>query len=223
MSLEVWKTFFEYGGVILLFLTFVFGAGALITTRRINELQAEKLREFDRELTGAKTQLGKQQEATADAERQSAEAKERAESERIARIRLEQQIAARRLSGTQKETLIKLLAPHPDSVAIVSTMLDGEGSDLADDFDAALGAARWHTMRIRNHISSGFGVSIGTVAGTVLPGTKRLADGLTAIGVRHRTVNFKEGDASTSPPFQSGVIYLVIERRPEPTVEQSTH
>jgi hypothetical protein len=53
MSLESWKSFFEIGGVVLLLLTFVFGAGALIATRRVNEIQAGQLREFDKELTAA--------------------------------------------------------------------------------------------------------------------------------------------------------------------------
>ena len=68
MSLELWKSIFEYGGVILLFLTFIFGAGAVITTNRLNTHQAEALREFDRNLTDAKTQLGIQQERAAKAD-----------------------------------------------------------------------------------------------------------------------------------------------------------
>jgi hypothetical protein len=43
MFLEWWKAFSEVGGVILLFLTFVFGAGALITNNRINAVQDERL------------------------------------------------------------------------------------------------------------------------------------------------------------------------------------
>jgi hypothetical protein len=50
MSLEGWKSLFEIGGVILLFLTFIFGAGVVITTNRINERQAERLRQFDKSL-----------------------------------------------------------------------------------------------------------------------------------------------------------------------------
>src|SRR6266481_4271330 len=70
MLLEAWKSVFEIGGVVLLGLTFLFGGGALITTRKINDIQAAKLREFDKDLTEAKTELGKQQERAAKAERQ---------------------------------------------------------------------------------------------------------------------------------------------------------
>jgi predicted negative regulator of RcsB-dependent stress response len=68
VSLEAWKTFFEIGGVILLFLTFVFGAGVLFTSTRINERQAKQLRQFDSDLTQARTALSVQEERAAKAE-----------------------------------------------------------------------------------------------------------------------------------------------------------
>jgi len=68
MSLECWKAFFEIGGVIVLFLTFVSGAGVVLTSTRINARQAQKLKQFDRDLTGAKMELGRQQERAAEAD-----------------------------------------------------------------------------------------------------------------------------------------------------------
>lgn len=62
-SLEFWKNAFEISGVILLLLTFFAGAGVLWFSRRVNEIQAEQLRQFDKGLTDAKTELGKQQDA----------------------------------------------------------------------------------------------------------------------------------------------------------------
>lgn len=68
MSLEGWRTFFEIGGVTLIFITFVFAAGAVLTGRWINRIQAAELRKLDKQLTDAKTELGKQQERAAKAE-----------------------------------------------------------------------------------------------------------------------------------------------------------
>src|SRR5271169_5883678 len=65
MSLELLKSIFEYGGVILLFLTFIFGAGVVITTNQINDRQAGELREFSKKLTDAQTELEKQKERAA--------------------------------------------------------------------------------------------------------------------------------------------------------------
>jgi hypothetical protein len=65
MSVEALKSFFDVGTVILLFLTFAFGAGVLITGNIINGRQAVQLRQFDKGLTEAKTELAKSQATTA--------------------------------------------------------------------------------------------------------------------------------------------------------------
>ena len=67
MSLEWYKAVFEIGGVSLLFLTFVFGAGALIVSGRINRAQAEELRTFQLRIEG-------EQQKTALAQKEAAEA-----------------------------------------------------------------------------------------------------------------------------------------------------
>jgi hypothetical protein len=66
--MEGLKTVFDWTAVILLFLTFAAGLGVLITGNFINERQAQQLRQFDRALTEAKTELGRQQERAAKAE-----------------------------------------------------------------------------------------------------------------------------------------------------------
>jgi flagellar hook-length control protein FliK len=74
MSVEAWKTLFEWGTVVLTFLTFAFGAGVVITGNIINAHQEEQLRRFEKDLTGAKTDLGKQQERAAQAEKTASDA-----------------------------------------------------------------------------------------------------------------------------------------------------
>jgi F0F1-type ATP synthase membrane subunit b/b' len=75
MSVETLKTVFDVGTVVLLFLTFAFGAGVLVTGNIINHRQAQQLRKFDEDLTDAKTELGRQQERAAKAEQDAADAK----------------------------------------------------------------------------------------------------------------------------------------------------
>ena len=77
MPIEWWKSFFEIGGVVLLFLTFAFGAGFVITGKIVGERQEEKLRLFDKDLTAAKTELVKQQALAATAERNLLELQQR--------------------------------------------------------------------------------------------------------------------------------------------------
>jgi hypothetical protein len=69
MSLEGWKSFFEIGGVVLLGLTFVFGAGVVIVSNRLNVIQAKELDDFKLRFEG-------EQQKTALAQREAAEAKQ---------------------------------------------------------------------------------------------------------------------------------------------------
>ena len=99
MLLEGWKALFEIGGVILLFLTFVFGAGALITSNRINSRQEVRLREFNKQLTDSQQEIGKAKERAAELELQTAEV----------RLELEREIqkhAPRTLTDAQRSILI---------------------------------------------------------------------------------------------------------------------
>ena len=49
-------------------MTFAAGVGVLVTGNIINQRQSAQLRQFDKALTEAKTELGKQQERAANAE-----------------------------------------------------------------------------------------------------------------------------------------------------------
>lgn len=83
-TLESWKDGFEITGVLLLFLTFIAGAGALWFSRKLNTVQAEQLRQFDKGLTDAKTELGKQEERAAIAEKALREVDTKTEGFRLA-------------------------------------------------------------------------------------------------------------------------------------------
>ncbi len=164
MSLETWKSFFEIGGVILLFLTFVFGAGLVLATNRLNVRQAAQLREFDQKLTDAKTELGKQQERAANAdarvaglEADAADSKaaqqlvelelstqqERAAKAEKALLELQQRLAHRRISTSDHEILVASLRPYPGSVVEVVKLGDSEAAQFADDIIAVLSEAKW--------------------------------------------------------------------------------
>ena len=56
--------------MFLLGFTFLAGLGFWYFGRRVSEVQTERLRKFDKDLTDAKTELSKQQQRAAEAERQ---------------------------------------------------------------------------------------------------------------------------------------------------------
>jgi hypothetical protein len=72
MPVETWKAIADWGTIIFIALTVVSGSAALILGDRINEKQAEQLREFNKG-------LAIQQERAAKAERQLEEVKKRQE------------------------------------------------------------------------------------------------------------------------------------------------
>ena len=63
MSVEFWNSFFQWGSVALVAVTFVLGAGALWTGNRINERQTARLLVLEADLAKAKTQLSEQKSA----------------------------------------------------------------------------------------------------------------------------------------------------------------
>ena len=67
-SRSFWKAFFEIGGVALLAATFIFGAGALIVNNRINVVESRELADFKLKFEG-------EQQKTAHAQQEAAEAK----------------------------------------------------------------------------------------------------------------------------------------------------
>jgi len=127
VSLEGWKSFFDMAAVVLLFLTFLAGAGAMIFGNKVNEKKDEQLRQFNKSLTGAQTELGKQQERTAEADakvavlekdvtdskselaKQQAKA---AEAEK-ALIELKERVKDRHLTAEQQKQLIEGLSKEP--------------------------------------------------------------------------------------------------------------
>jgi hypothetical protein len=137
-----------------------------------------------------------------------------AESEHRARLRLEEQIAPRRLTATQKAQLVQLLKEEPAAVIIVSRFMDPEASDFASDFESALQEADWQTQRMKNHTAKKYGIFIGMVAGTNVAGAKRLSDALTAISVPHEEIILSADDPTISPGFQPDTLYLLIGAKP---------
>ena len=68
MSVEAWKVVFDWSTVILLFITFVVGAGALLAGRIVNKRQAAELRKFEKDLADSRTELKRQEARAAEAE-----------------------------------------------------------------------------------------------------------------------------------------------------------
>lgn len=132
MSVETWKWLFDCATVILIALTVVTGAGALLTGRTINKRQEAELREFRLDI--------------AKANERAAEANKVAEQERLERVKIEERIAPRRLTQDQKAGLIQALKPFgKQTLNVLVFAVDFESMQLANDIVATMGphGARW--------------------------------------------------------------------------------
>jgi hypothetical protein len=132
MSLEWWKSFFEIGGVILILLTFAFGAGALIVNNRLGAIQDAQLRQFDKDLTDEKGAL-------ADAKTEMAVQQERAATAEKALLELQQKIKWRSVSPEQrKEFLAAVSNIKKGSVVITVAGGDAEAISFANELRSLL-------------------------------------------------------------------------------------
>jgi hypothetical protein len=188
MSVALWKTIFDWAAVVLVGFTFIAGAGALITGRILNTRQDLQLREFK---TKEQTELAEQKRLTATAEQHAAEANERAakaeagtslakeeaaksnkiaaeatetaEQERIARLKLEQDISPRILEQANSSKALRSF--RGIQVAIVPV----EGADLetrrtAGQIALMCQMSNWtmdeNLARLSNAVFSGEGLEV---------------------------------------------------------------
>lgn len=150
MPVEVWKSIFDWATVVLIAFTVVSGAGALITGDIINKRQDARLRTFDQDLTGAKIELGNQQERAARAELAASEAKKVAEDERLARLKLEAAVGWRSLGDEQKREIGSALTRFGNITGVSMWFVNGspEAEQFADDIAEALRFAHIHTTTV---------------------------------------------------------------------------
>ena len=141
----------------MVLLSFVFGAGALFFSNRVNAVQKERLRQFDSKLTDAKTALGKQQERAANAdarvaglEHDASEAKTemakqqaRAATAELSLLELQQRLAHRRISKSDHDKLVALLRQYRGSVVNLTKLGDSEAARFADDIIDLFVDAQW--------------------------------------------------------------------------------
>lgn len=134
---------FDVGAVVLLFLTFAFGAGALITGRVIDRRKEAQIKQFDKDLTDAKIELGKQEERAANAERAASALRKDAEEAKLATEKLKQVVAWRVIEPKAAVELEKILSTKPGSVNLRYTDGDPEALFLAIQISQILGKAKW--------------------------------------------------------------------------------
>ncbi len=147
----------------------------------------------------------------------AAQAKQKAETERLARTRLENKMKARHLTTEQQDKLATLLTDEPAIISIYNQALDGESGDYADDFTAAFKAAKWQTWGPnRSKMTPEHGIEIGTLgAGSpvVRHFLEKIQKSFAEIGATARIIQFRADDQSMAGRFENNVLYLIIDHK----------
>jgi hypothetical protein len=192
MSVEGLKSVFDVLTVVVLFLAFLFGAGVLITGNIINKRQAEQLRQFDKDVTEAKTELGKQQTRAAEADAKVAGLQTEATNAKAVQQRVEidlakqQQLTAkaerdllelqtrfadRTISPAQQAAMIERLKPWAGTDIDIAIWGDTpEITIISSQILETIGKAQWSIHS--GHVGAGSGavrgifVGVSPIAGT---------------------------------------------------------
>ena len=241
MSLEAWKAFFEIGGVVLLLLTFAFGAGALIVNNRLNATQAKELGDFrikfeeeqqktalaQKEVAEAKITLATVNERTLTLQKAATDAKaaqqkveidlgeqkEKTADAEKSLLELQIRMQPRRISPEQRARLIAILAQGPKGKVSINCVLgDGEGHTFANDIDDVLKASGWETTGVNQAVFGGGGNPVGFFL--------RIHDAVTAppSAVLLQRAFFSVGlpiDGVVLPSLTEGTIEILVGNKPQ--------
>lgn len=160
--------------------------------------------------------IAETRERAAVLERDAAALRAQAESDRLARIKLEERIVPRRLSGEQKVALVAAMSSLPKpNVAVVSRLMDNEGSDLAADLKIAFAEAG--AVIVPGNLSTWLSHEKGLFVGVVENDAAAAAwsDVLAKAGVPATARAMSAADNSTlGAGIVPGVLYVLVGAHP---------
>jgi hypothetical protein len=164
----------------------------------------------------------------AEARRDAAESKKKTETERLERVKLEAQLAPRRLSSKQMDELatkLKTLSAQGQvNIAISSAALDAESADFAKDFETAFKAGGWKPTIVGWDQMGERGLDVGMLSdpfnpkhipAAFTPLVQYIHDAIIGIGIQCRILPLSPDDPISLSKPEKGVLYLLVHRKPE--------
>lgn len=224
MPLEFWQKFILWTMWIGFAMTALGAAVAVMSSFVAYQVSDITQVDADKRIASAGTtaalanvEAAKANEAAAKAHERAAGLEKQAAELQAANIELGSKVAPRRLTGEQQSRMATILGTIALPVAIVSRLMDAEGSDFADDIVQAFTKAKWSTDRVRNWTLPAKGVTIAVAAGTPLSADLEnlLKAGLAEANVVATTsVIPAEHFANMSPHVQPNVLYILVGAKP---------
>ena len=211
-SLETanWLSDIANGVLIASLIAVLIATFAIVKTSSVKEAYWDKARE------DAKAELAKANVTAATANDIAAQANEKAEAERLARVKIEERIAPRRLSGERIKKIREFLSKTPGySVVLCARMYDSEAADFLSDFSAAIAGAGW-TVQSCNSLAAmqQRGIFVAHVDFADVSGQAELQNALKAIDIQPGFLSLNAEAGPKPGGFRPGVLYLLIGEKP---------
>ncbi len=163
MSIELWKSIFDWGTIVLVGLAMVFGAGALVTGSIITERKDRAIAEEQRKTAEAPAKAAQAQLALRKAAEYAATTR---------RIIMGDRTTNRGSDEKVRQARFQELGKHSAAYAVTVYVQEEEAQILAFDVRAALLKSGWKFVTVENlastHIPLGF-IEEGVQVRTMLP------------------------------------------------------
>jgi hypothetical protein len=111
-----------------------------------NLVQQGEIERLRSESASIRSDTAKAIERAAHAEQQAAESNKIAEQERLARVKIEERLAPRRIGPKEHAALVSALKPYRGAVVEVTKLGDLEAGQFADDIVSVLTEAGWNVQ-----------------------------------------------------------------------------
>ena len=154
----------------------------------------------------------------ADAQKAAAQSKVEAESERLARVQLQQQLEPRRLTGVQKEKLRALLSADPQTIMFGWCMNGSDDCmDFTNDIGEAFNKAGWRTL-FGADTENKRGIRVGFTKGSdeklAEHWVSRIRQSFSEVGLSSEQAWFDPNDKTLVGGFQKNALYVIVGQKP---------
>jgi hypothetical protein len=154
----------------------------------------------------------------ANAQRDAAASKREAESERLARVELQRELAPRRLTGVQKEKLTALLSADPQQIMFGWCMTGADDcKDFVNDIGDAFNRAGWKTWFAAS-TQNKRGIRVGFMKGSdeklAAHWVPKIRNALAKVGLSSEETWFDPNDRTLVGGFEKNVLYLIVGQKP---------
>jgi hypothetical protein len=152
------------------------------------------------------------------AQRDAAESKQEAESERLARVKLQKELEPRRLTGAQKEKLRSLLSADPQQIMFGWCMTGSDDcQDFVNDIGDAFNKAGWKTW-FGASTQNQRGIRVGLMKGSddklATHWVPKIRNALAEVGLSSEQAWFDPNDKTLVGGFQKNGLYIIVGQKP---------